>query len=51
MPRCLRPERFYDYLIIDNAPGIGKLQESAIIASHEIFVPTGIETVCCRWAT
>jgi cellulose biosynthesis protein BcsQ len=30
-------------LIIDNAPGIGKLQESAIIASHEIFVPTELK--------
>jgi len=33
-------ERFYDYLLIDNAPGIDHLQASAIIASDEIFVPT-----------
>lgn len=46
LKQCLdacRLERFYDYLIIDNAPGIGKLQESAIIASHEIFVPTELK--------
>ncbi|HMA64000.1 MAG: ParA family protein, partial [Fibrobacterota bacterium] len=38
---CL--ERFYDYLLIDNAPGIDHLQASAIIASDEIFVPTELK--------
>ncbi|NLW30086.1 MAG: ParA family protein [Fibrobacter sp.] len=33
-------ERFYDYILIDNAPGIDKLQVSSIQASDEIFVPT-----------
>ena len=33
-------ERYYDYIIIDNAPGIDLLQASAIHASDEIFVPT-----------
>jgi chromosome partitioning protein len=36
-------ERFYDYLLIDNAPGIDHLQASAIIASNEIFVPTELK--------
>ncbi|NLG17997.1 MAG: ParA family protein [Fibrobacter sp.] len=36
-------ERFYDYVLIDNAPGIDKLQESAIRASDEIFVPTELK--------
>lgn len=35
--------RFYDYLLIDNAPGIDHLQASAIIASDEIFVPTELK--------
>jgi chromosome partitioning protein len=38
--RACNLERFYDYLLIDNAPGIDHLQASAIIASDEIFVPT-----------
>jgi chromosome partitioning protein len=33
-------ERFYDYLIIDNAPGIDMLQAAALHAVDEIFVPT-----------
>ena len=33
-------ERFYDVLLIDNAPGLDRLQGSAICAAHEIFVPT-----------
>ncbi len=36
-------ERFYDYILIDNAPGMGRLQEAAIVASHEIFVPTELK--------
>jgi chromosome partitioning protein len=35
-----RLERFYDFICIDNAPGLDRLQEAAIHASHEIFVPT-----------
>jgi chromosome partitioning protein len=33
-------ERFYDILLIDNAPGLDRLQGSAIRAADEIFVPT-----------
>ncbi|MCX7726814.1 MAG: ParA family protein [Chitinispirillaceae bacterium] len=33
-------ERFYDFVIIDNAPGLGLLQGATIVASEEIFVPT-----------
>jgi chromosome partitioning protein len=33
-------ERYYDYLLIDNAPGLDRLQGAAIRASQEIFVPT-----------
>ncbi len=33
-------ERYYDYILIDNAPGIDSLQACAIHASDEIFVPT-----------
>lgn len=36
-------DRFYDYVLIDNAPGIDHLQASAIIASDEIFVPTELK--------
>jgi chromosome partitioning protein len=32
--------RFYDYIIIDNSPGIDILQETALHAADEIFVPT-----------
>ena len=32
--------RFYDFIFIDNAPGMDKLQEAAIYAANEIFVPT-----------
>ena len=35
-----RLERFYDFICIDNAPGMDRLQAAAVIASHEIFVPT-----------
>jgi len=36
-------ERFYDFILIDNAPGMDRLQASAIIASDEIFVPTELK--------
>lgn len=32
-------ERYYDFIIIDNAPGLGRLQGAAIMAADEIFVP------------
>jgi chromosome partitioning protein len=35
---CL--SRFYDYIMIDNSPGIDILQETALRAADEIFVPT-----------
>ena len=35
-----RLERFYDFILIDNAPGMDRLQAAAIFASQEIFVPT-----------
>jgi chromosome partitioning protein len=35
-----RLDRFYDYLLIDNGPGMDRLQSAAIHASREIFVPT-----------
>ncbi|MFP4416579.1 MAG: ParA family protein [Chitinivibrionales bacterium] len=43
LAECLRScglERFYDFLLIDNAPGIDTLQSAAIHAVDEIFVPT-----------
>jgi chromosome partitioning protein len=33
-------ERFFDFILIDNSPGMDVLQESSIHASDEIFVPT-----------
>ena len=33
-------ERFYDFILIDNAPGMDLLQAAAVHASTEIFVPT-----------
>jgi chromosome partitioning protein len=33
-------ERYYDFILIDNAPGLDRLQSAAVNASHEIFVPT-----------
>lgn len=33
-------ERYYDYLLIDNAPGLDTMQATALYASDEIFVPT-----------
>ena len=32
--------RFYDYIVIDNSPGIDILQATALHAADEIFVPT-----------
>jgi cellulose biosynthesis protein BcsQ len=32
--------RFYDYILIDNSPGLDILQETALHAANEIFVPT-----------
>ncbi|KMQ50353.1 Chromosome (plasmid) partitioning protein ParA [Chitinispirillum alkaliphilum] len=39
MEQC-RFERFYDFILIDNAPGMDLLQANAVNASHEIYVPT-----------
>jgi len=36
-------ERYYDFILIDNAPGMDKLQSSAVNASHEIYVPTELK--------
>jgi chromosome partitioning protein len=33
-------ERFYDFILIDNAPGLDRLQAAALNVSDEIFVPT-----------
>ncbi len=33
-------ERYYDFILIDNSPGIDIIQENAIHAADEIFVPT-----------
>jgi chromosome partitioning protein len=35
-----RLDRYYDFILIDNAPGLDKLQMSAVNACNEIFVPT-----------
>lgn len=32
-------ERYYDFVLIDNAPGLARLQGTAITAADEIFVP------------
>ena len=39
LERCAM-SRFYDYLLIDNAPGFDVLQQSSLLASDELFVPT-----------
>jgi chromosome partitioning protein len=41
--QACRLERFYDYVIIDNAPGIDALQKAAMHASDELFVPTELQ--------
>jgi len=33
-------DRYYDFVLIDNAPGLDRLQAAAVNASDEIFVPT-----------
>jgi chromosome partitioning protein len=33
-------EKRYDYVLIDNPPGMDRLQEAALYASDEVFVPT-----------
>lgn len=38
-----RLERLYDYILIDNAPGMDKLQAVSIYAADEIFVPTELK--------
>ena len=38
-----RLERFYDYILIDNAPGMDRLQAVSINASDDIFVPTELK--------
>ncbi len=38
-----RLEHFYDYILIDNAPGMDKLQAVSIYAADEIFVPTELK--------
>jgi chromosome partitioning protein len=46
LSNCLidcRLERFYDYVLIDNAPGMDRLQEAAILASDSLFVPTELK--------
>jgi chromosome partitioning protein len=42
MEKCAL-QRFYDVVIIDNAPGMDRLQASAIMACDEIFVPTELK--------
>jgi chromosome partitioning protein len=42
MAAC-RLERFYDFILIDNAPGMDRLQASAIYAAQDIFVPTELK--------
>jgi chromosome partitioning protein len=39
LAKC-RLDRFYDFALIDNGPGMDMLQAAAIHASGEIFVPT-----------
>ncbi len=38
-----RLERYYDYLLIDNAPGMDTLQAVSIYAADMIFVPTELK--------
>ena len=43
LKRCMDKcnlERFYDVVLIDNAPGMDRLQTAAIMSAHELFVPT-----------
>ncbi len=46
LSRALRKsklDRFYDVVIIDNAPGMDRLQGASIYACDEIFVPTELK--------
>jgi chromosome partitioning protein len=36
-------ERYYDFALIDNAPGLDRLQAASVNACHEIFVPTELK--------
>jgi chromosome partitioning protein len=36
-------ERFYDFVLIDNAPGLDRLQAASVLACHEVFVPTELK--------
>jgi cellulose biosynthesis protein BcsQ len=36
-------ERFYDFVLIDNAPGLDMLQSAAIRAADQLFVPTELK--------
>jgi len=36
-------DRFYDFILIDNAPGLDRLQGVAALACSEIFVPTELK--------
>ena len=38
-----RLDQYYDYILIDNAPGMDRLQAVSINASDEIFVPTELK--------
>jgi chromosome partitioning protein len=46
LKQCLqacRLERYYDYILIDNAPGMDRLQAAAIWACEALFVPTELK--------
>lgn len=36
-------ERYYDFVLIDNGPGIERLQAASVLASNEIFVPVELK--------
>jgi chromosome partitioning protein len=38
-----RLDRYYDYVLIDNAPGMDRLQAVSIYAADDIFVPTELK--------
>ena len=42
MQKC-RLERYYDFVLIDNAPGLDRLQAAAIWACDALFVPTELK--------
>jgi chromosome partitioning protein len=41
--RACRLDRFYDFVLFDNAPGMDRLQISSLFACQEIFVPTELK--------